>query len=132
MLSLSEDTHNSEVIINSRAQVGRRSPTPDENHDAHDQADIISNKATNEHRATPAWLERKSSQGSAKVKLPPVSASVNKKKKKHHRNPRDNSKAKTNAAIEPVHEEGKTPNMDAWKRAVTLMKSDENTASIFR
>lgn len=111
-LSLSEDTHNSELIINSGAQVGR-SPTPEENHDAHDHADIIPNKTPNEHRATPAWLERKASQGSAKVKLPPVSASVNKKKKKHHKKSRENGKGKTNAAIEPVQEEAKTPNVDA-------------------
>ena len=112
MMSLSEDTYNGELALNG-GQVEPR-PQPEENHNTREQADITpANKAANEHQAPPAWLERQTSQGSFKVKLPPVTAPGNKKKKKHHRNPRQNSKGKLNAAIEPVQEEMMRENVNA-------------------
>ena len=110
-MSLSEDAYNGKLALNG-GQV-EPSPPPEENHNTHEQTDITPSKIANEHRAPPAWLERETSQGSFKVKLPPVTVPVNKKRKKHHSNKRENSKGKLNAAIEPVQEEVMRQNENA-------------------
>jgi len=111
MMSLSEDTHKSELATNA-VQV-KSSPPAEENHNIHEQTDTIPDKAANEHRALPAWLDKESNQRPSKVKLPPVAASANKKRKRHTKNPRENSKGKLNTAIEPVQEEVMASNVNA-------------------
>ena len=67
----------------------------------------------------PAWLSKEPTEGSAKVKLPPVTVPAN-KRRKHKRvlnkNLTQNRKGKLNTAIEPLQEETNESNADALER----------------
>ena len=109
MMSLSEDTQNGELAIN-----GAHVTSTPTNEEKHNTLDVKPNKVDNEHRAPPAWLDKETKQGSSKLRLPPVTAQANKKRRRHT-NSRDKSKVKLNAAIRPVQEEEEVPrsNVDA-------------------
>lgn len=112
MMSVSEDTHTSELATNG-VRVKSTLP-PDENRNKQEKGDVTPNKATSEHRAAPAWLDKETNQGPSKLKLPPVTVPGNKKRKgQQHRNPGQNSKGKLNVAIEPVQEEVMESNANA-------------------
>lgn len=106
MMPESEDKNITEGMIN--GAVIESSQSAEETQNAHEKVD---DNLKSELRAPPAWLQKETNQGSSKVKLPPVTdAHVNKKRKRHSRNSRQNSRVKMNSSIEPVPEE--LPNLN--------------------
>lgn len=108
MMSLSDDTTNVKPGLASEENV---------HHGSNEEATVKPNGTYSEPRCpSPAWLSREPSQGSAKIKLPPVTIPVN-KKRKHQRvtnkNPKQNSRGKLNTAIEPLQEETNESNVNA-------------------
>ena len=115
MMSLSDDTTNSQLALNG-ATVKQNVHHDSTNGEAVVTPDGTLNTASEPRCPSPAWLSREPSQSSAKVKLPPVTIPVNKKKKQKrdtNKNPKHNSKGKLNVAIEPLHEESNEPNVNA-------------------
>ena len=108
MMPESEDKKITEGTTN--GAVIESSQSAEETQNAHEKVDVKS-----ELRAPPAWLQKETNQGSSKVKLPPVTvAHVNKKRKRHSRNSRENSRVKLNSTIEPVPEELPNLNVNTW------------------
>ena len=106
MMSLSDDPINSQLAVdddNTKCSPVSEKSAPDE------QADVNpSGTSPTAREYCPAWLSKEPTEGSAKVKLPPVTVAANKKRKQKrvlNKNPRQNSKGKLNAAIEPLREE---------------------------
>ena len=110
MMPESEDKKITEGTIN--GAVTESSQSAEETQNAHEKVD---DNLKSELRAPPAWLQMETNQGSSKVKLPPVTeAHVNKKRKRHSRNSRQNSRVKMNSTIEPVPEELPNLNVNTW------------------
>ena len=103
MMSLSDDPTSRQLAVD--GDNIECSPVSEKN------APRESDEQAREH--CPAWLSKEPTEGSAKVKLPPVTVPANKKRKQKrvlNKNPRQNSKGKLNAAIEPLQEETKESN----------------------
>lgn len=86
-------------------------------HESDEQADTKpSGTCPTAREHCPAWLSKEPREGSAKVKLPPVTVPANKKRKQKrvlNKIPRQNSKGKLNAVIEPLQEETNESNVNA-------------------
>ena len=86
-------------------------------HESDEQADAKpSGTCPTAREHCPAWLSKEPSEGSAKVKLPPVTVPANKKRKQKrvlNKIPRQKSKGKLNAVVEPLQEETNESNANA-------------------
>lgn len=119
MMSLSDDTTNSQLAVD--GDNVKSSPPSEENahHESNEQADVKPSgtcKTASDQSPSPAWLSKEPSRWPAKVKLPPVTVPANKKRKQKrvpNKNPRENSKGKLNIAIEPLQEETNESNVHA-------------------
>ena len=109
MMALSDDP-NSRHLVEDGDNV-KCSPVSEKNapHESDEQADAKpSGTFPTAREQCPAWFSKEPTEGSAKVKLPPVTVPANKKRKQKrvlNKIPRQNSKGKLNAAIEPLQEE---------------------------
>lgn len=117
MMSLSEDPTNSQLAVDS--DTVKCSPASEKKalHRSREQADVQPRGACpTDKEDCPAWLSEEPTEGSAKVKLPPVTIPANKKRKQKrvlNKNPGQKSKGKLNIAIEPLKEETNESNVHA-------------------
>ena len=119
-MSLSDDPTNRQLAVD--GDNIECSPVSEKNapRESDEQADVKpSGTCPTAREHCPAWLSKEPTEGSAKVKLPPVTVPANKKRKQKrvlNKNPRQNSKGKLNAAIEPLQEETNESNANTWER----------------
>ena len=115
MMSLSDDPTHSQLAVDS--DTVKSSPASEKKalHRIREQADAQP-CGTCPTEDCPAWLSKEPTEGSAKVKLPPVTIPANKKRKQKrvlNKNPGQSSKGKLNTAIEPLKEETNESNVHA-------------------
>ena len=108
MMSLSDDPTNSNSAMD--GDNIKCIPASEKNapHESNEQADVKpSGTCPAAKEQSPAWLSKEPTEGSAKVKLPPMTVPANKRKQKRVLNKKQtqNSKGKLNRAIEPLQEE---------------------------
>ena len=116
MMSVSDDPTNSQLAVDSDNV--KCSPVSETNapHESDKQVDVKpSGTCPTDREHCPAWLSNEPTEGTAKVKLPPVTIPANKKRKQKrvlNKNPTQNSKGKLTTAIEPLQEETNESNVN--------------------
>lgn len=117
MMSHSDDPTNSQPAVD--GDNIECSPVSEKNapHESDKQADVNpSGTCPTAREHCPTWLSKEPTEGSAKIKLPPVTVPANKKRKQKrvlNKNPRQNRKGKLTTVIEPLQEETNESNVNA-------------------